>query len=98
MTHLLDSDICSAHMRRPGGLAHRFVQYAGGIAISSVTLAELFAGAYKRPQPAKVLSLIHDILQDVAVIEFDAWSLQRFSNWVLAMIVNPALCAAVSPA
>jgi predicted nucleic acid-binding protein len=24
MTHLLDTNICSAHMRRPGGLAHRF--------------------------------------------------------------------------
>jgi tRNA(fMet)-specific endonuclease VapC len=80
MTHLLDSDICSAHMRRPGGLAHRFVQYAGGIAISSVTLAELFAGAYKRPQPAKLLSLIHDILQDVAVIEFDAVCAQQFGQ------------------
>ena len=35
--------------RRPAGLAHRFFQHAGGIAISSVTLAELYAGAYKRP-------------------------------------------------
>ena len=30
MTHLLDTNICSAHMRRPGGLAHRFFQHAGG--------------------------------------------------------------------
>lgn len=46
MTHLLDTNICSAHMRRPAGLAHRFFQYAGRIAISSVVLAELYAGAY----------------------------------------------------
>ena len=26
MTHLLDTNICSAHMRRPAGLAHRFFQ------------------------------------------------------------------------
>ena len=58
MTHVLDTDICSAHMRRPAGLAHRFFQYAGGIAISSVSLAELYTGAYKRAQPARLLALI----------------------------------------
>ena len=29
MSHLLDTNICSAHFRRPGGLAHRFIQYGG---------------------------------------------------------------------
>ena len=46
MTHLLDTNTCSAHMRHPAGLAHRFFQYAGAIAISTVVLAELYAGAY----------------------------------------------------
>jgi tRNA(fMet)-specific endonuclease VapC len=41
MTHLLDTNICSAHMRRPGGLAHRFFQHAGGLTISTVMLSEL---------------------------------------------------------
>src|SRR5205085_4289017 len=54
MTHLLDTNICSAHMRRPGGLAHRFFQYAGGIAISTVVLAELYSGAYKHPNPSRL--------------------------------------------
>ena len=47
MIFLIDTDICSAHMRRPTKLAHRFVQYTGQIAISTVTLTELYAGAYK---------------------------------------------------
>jgi tRNA(fMet)-specific endonuclease VapC len=80
MTHLLDTDICSAHMRRPGGLAHRFLQYAGGLAIASVTLAELYAGAYKRPQPARLLTLIGDLLQDVAVLDFDAACAEQFGR------------------
>ena len=29
MSYLLDTNICSAHIRRPAGLAHRFVQYSG---------------------------------------------------------------------
>jgi len=28
MTHPLDTNICSAHMRHPAGLAHHFFQYA----------------------------------------------------------------------
>ena len=31
MSHLLDTNICAAHFRRPGGLAHRFIQYGGGL-------------------------------------------------------------------
>src|SRR5262245_4711372 len=80
MTHLLDTDICSAHMRRPAGLAHRFIQYAGGIAIASVTLAELFAGAYRRPQPARLLALINDLLRDLAVLNFDSASARAFGQ------------------
>lgn len=78
MTHLLDTDTCSAHMRRPAGLAHRFMQHAGGLAISTVTLGELFSGAYKRVQPASILTLINDLLQDVAVLSFDSTCAEQF--------------------
>ena len=80
MTHLLDTDICSAHMQRPAGLAHRFFQYAGGLAISAVTLAELYAGAYKPQQPGRLLRLIADLLQDVVVLDFDAGAAEQFGK------------------
>ena len=80
MTHLLDTNICSAHMRRPGGLAHRFFQYAGGIAISTVVLAELYSGAYKHPTPARLLALIADLLQEVAVLDFDSACAEQFGE------------------
>jgi tRNA(fMet)-specific endonuclease VapC len=80
MTHLLDTNICSAHMRRPAGLAHRFFQYAGGLAISTVVLAELYAGAYKKQNPAKLLASIADLLQDVAVLDFDSACAERFGK------------------
>jgi tRNA(fMet)-specific endonuclease VapC len=80
MTHLLDTDICSAHMRRPAGLAHRFIQYGGGIAISSVSLAELYAGAYKRPPATRLLALISDLLRDVAVLDFDSACAEQFGR------------------
>ncbi len=80
MTHLLDTIICSSHMRRPGGLARRFFQHAGGLAISTVILAELFAGAYKRPSPDRLLSLIADLLQEVDLPDFDEACAQEFGK------------------
>lgn len=41
MSHLLDTNICAAHFRRPGGLAHRFIQYGGGLYVPTVVLGEL---------------------------------------------------------
>ena len=70
MNFLLDTDICSAHMRRPDQLAHRFIQYAGGLAIPTIVLAELFAGAYKHLNPPRLLALISDLLQEVNVLDF----------------------------
>ena len=61
MIFLLDTDICSAHMRRPGKLAHRFIQYQGQLAISSVTLAELYAGVYKHSQVNRRRGLVDEL-------------------------------------
>lgn len=80
MNFLLDTDTCSAHMRRPARLAHRFVQHTGGLAIPTIVLAELYAGAYKHPSPSKLLSLIADLLKEVQVLDFDAACAERFGQ------------------
>src|SRR5437868_6223494 len=80
MNFLLDTDTCSAHMRRPGALAHRLVQYAGRLAISSIVLAELYAGAYKHPNPPKLLALIADLLTELHVLDFDNACAERFGQ------------------
>lgn len=80
MNFLLDTDICSAHMRRPAKLAHQFIQYTGQIAISTVTLAELYAGAYMHSQTTRLLALIADLLQEVQVIDFDTTCAEKFGE------------------
>jgi tRNA(fMet)-specific endonuclease VapC len=80
MNFLLDSDTCSAHMRRPAKLAHRFIQHSGGLAIPTIVLAELYAGAHKHPTPTKLLGLIADLLQEVQVLDFDADCAERFGQ------------------
>ncbi len=80
MTFLLDTDTCSAHMRRPSQLAHRFIQYTGSLAMPTIVLAELHAGAHKHPNPAKLLSLIADLRAEVAVLDFDSACAERFGQ------------------
>jgi tRNA(fMet)-specific endonuclease VapC len=80
MNFLLDTDTCSAHLRRPARLAHRFIQHTGGLAIPTIVLAELYAGAYKHPSASKLLPLIADLLQEVQVLDFDAACAERFGQ------------------
>lgn len=42
MSFLLDTDICSAHLKRPSGLMHRFVQHSGGLYIPTIVLGGTF--------------------------------------------------------
>jgi tRNA(fMet)-specific endonuclease VapC len=73
MSFLLDTDTCSAHLKRPSGLIHRFAQHSGGLYIPSVVLAELYAWAFHRKDPTPVIQRIEtDLLADVAVLDFDA--------------------------
>jgi tRNA(fMet)-specific endonuclease VapC len=80
MNFLLDTDICSAHMRRPAKLAHRFIQYTGLLTISTVTLAELYAGAYRHSKASRLLDLIADLLQEVQIVDFDEACAEQFGQ------------------
>jgi tRNA(fMet)-specific endonuclease VapC len=80
MTHLLDTNICSAHMRRPAGLAHRFFQHSGQLAVPTIVLAELYGGACKHPNSARLLALVKDLLTEIAVLDFDADCAERFGT------------------
>jgi tRNA(fMet)-specific endonuclease VapC len=78
MSFLLDTNICSAHMRRPAGLAHRFVQHSGRLQIPTVVLAELYAGAFMLDDPTRILTGINDLLQDLIVLAFDEECARQF--------------------
>ena len=88
MSHLLDTNICAAHFRRPGGLAHRFMQYSGGLFVPTVVLGELYAGAYHGSNPAPLLQKIADLLDDVAVLDRLVAPRHR-GETVVAVLVRP---------
>ena len=80
MTFLLDTNVCSAHMRRPAKLAHRFFQHIDQLAIPPIVLGELYTGAYKHSDPTRLLALIDDLLPEVRVLVFDADCAEQFGR------------------
>ncbi len=80
MTFLLDTNVCSAHMRRPAKLAHRFVQHIDHLAIPTIVLGELYTGAYKHSDPTRLLALIDDLLPEVQLLVFDADCAEQFGR------------------
>ena len=80
MSHLLDSNICAAHFRRPAGLAHRFIQYGGGLFIPTIVLGEFYAGAYHVDNPEPLLRKIADLRSDVQILDFDHDCAKQFGK------------------
>jgi predicted nucleic acid-binding protein len=81
MSFLLDTNILSAHLRRPSALAHRFIQYSGRLYTSSIALAELYVWAYRRPDPRKALKNIDELLEDeVRLLDFDRECANEFGR------------------
>jgi tRNA(fMet)-specific endonuclease VapC len=81
MSFLLDTDTCSAHLKRPSGLMHRFVQHSGGLYIPTIVLAELYTWAYQRTNPTSVIQRIeNDLVPDVTVLEFDSDCAKEFGR------------------
>lgn len=81
MSYLLDTNICSAHLRRPAGLAHRFFQYAGRLSISTVILGELYSWAYHRRDPKPPLVAIDAFVRnEVHVILYDPQCAEEFGK------------------
>src|SRR4051794_31681831 len=81
MSFLLDTDTCSAHLKRPVGLMHRFVQHSGGLYIPTIVLGELYTWAYHRKSPASLIQRIeNDLLPDVTVLDFDSDCAKEFGR------------------
>jgi tRNA(fMet)-specific endonuclease VapC len=89
MSFLLDTDHLSAHLRRPSGLSHRFIQYSGRLYTSTVCLAELYVWAYRRPDPDRALESIDNMmLNEVNKIEYDDDCSREFGRTRAAMLQN----------
>lgn len=81
MSFLLDTNICSAHLKQRSGLIHRFVQHGGSLHVSTIVLGELYTWAYRRGDPQKLLSVIeNDLLPDLILLAFDRSCANKFGQ------------------
>lgn len=81
MSFLLDTNICSAHLKRSAGLMHRFVQHSGQLYISTLAVAELYTWAYQRSDPQSLADRIErELLADVGVLDFDSECARKFGE------------------
>jgi predicted nucleic acid-binding protein len=63
VSFLLDTNILSAHLRRPAGLAHRFFQHSGRLYTSGVSLAELYDWVNGRRDPDPLRASVQKLLR-----------------------------------
>jgi tRNA(fMet)-specific endonuclease VapC len=81
MSFLLDTNICSAHLRKTTIFTHKFIQYAGRLHLPTIVLGELYAWAYSRDNPSELLKLIeNELIEDVKILPFDEFAAFEFGK------------------
>jgi tRNA(fMet)-specific endonuclease VapC len=69
VSFLVDTDICSAFLKGDRLVWNRFMQYSGGLHVSTVTAGELFTWALRaNASPARQQGLL-DLLRDMTVLD-----------------------------
>jgi tRNA(fMet)-specific endonuclease VapC len=87
MSFLLDTNICSAYLKKPGKLAHRFIQHGGGLYVSTIALGELYTWAERRPDPTPLIHAIEtDLLTVVQTLDFDPSCSREFGRLSAALL------------
>src|SRR5436190_2819098 len=71
MSYLLDTDVSSAYLKGNRLVFSRFIQHSGGLYISAVSAAELYAWVYRAKAPPDRLKALEDFLADIPLIPSD---------------------------
>jgi tRNA(fMet)-specific endonuclease VapC len=72
ITHLLDTDVCIFALKRRSKLLEKLVLFNGHLAISDVTLFELYYGAAKYEEPQTRIDQIDDLAARLEVLPFNS--------------------------
>ena len=85
MSFLLDTDICSAHLKGVGVVTNRVQQYSGRLFVSAINLGELFTWSFRRRASPRRLIKLREFLNDVAVLDVTAEVAEEFGKLRAAM-------------
>jgi tRNA(fMet)-specific endonuclease VapC len=70
LSYLLDTDICSFHLRKKADLFHRLIQHSGRLFISTISLGELYTWAFRQNTDTRLASISH-FSADLHILDFD---------------------------
>jgi tRNA(fMet)-specific endonuclease VapC len=90
LSFLLDTDTWSAYVKGSKLVFQRFLQYAGQLNISTVTLGELFTWALRAHASPRRLHDIDDLLKLVSILDFTAAEARKFGE-VRAALMDAGL-------
>jgi tRNA(fMet)-specific endonuclease VapC len=80
VSFLLDTDICSLHLRGDRRLFGRFVQHLGQLHISCITVAELFVWVRRSSSYAQREADLRAFFRDVTILEVDVAVAEKFGE------------------
>lgn len=69
MSFLLDTDICSAHLKGDGRVWQKVIQHSGQLHVSTITVGELFTWALRRGVSPQRRQTLQDFLRDVTTLD-----------------------------
>jgi tRNA(fMet)-specific endonuclease VapC len=78
MSFLLDTDLCSAHLRGERSVFSKFVQHSGQLHVSAITAGELYSWVLRSKAPPDRLQLLQRFLMGVTLLPIDADVAYRF--------------------
>ncbi len=81
LRYLLDTNIVIYVIKnKPLSVMHLFNEHAGHMAISSITLAELFHGAEKSNAPERSLSVVEDFCTRLEILPYGSKAAQHYGR------------------
>lgn len=86
MSFLIDTDTCSAHLKLKGMVSNRFLQYTGGLYVSTITLSELYAWGLRSKAPSARPQALKDMLQDMVVLDVTAEVAAKYGQLQAALL------------
>jgi tRNA(fMet)-specific endonuclease VapC len=69
MSYLVDTMICSAYLKGSAVVFPRFVQHGGRLAVSTITVGELYVWTHRSHAPADRLGSLQSLLNDMTVLD-----------------------------
>src|SRR5260370_42241414 len=78
--YLIDTDICSAHLRNVAIVSQRFRQNIGRLYLSVLTLGELLSWTLRAKSPPKYHQGLLKLLSDVTLLDVDQAASWRFGE------------------